>query len=396
MVDYSGLRLWTDFTPGWLLPLREAPRASGRHSFSDGVQVEIRAHVRAVVVRCLPSVGESNLPATVARVNEALDIFSGCGIASVSLGDVASLRMCWFIDADKVLRVITKVTMQFRMGVGGFTKDLDGQVVYHPLPGTWHRSLRYFRLSQSTDDLFDAFRNLYLALESLLNDVAPRRAGEREGDWLRRAVVGAGSHVDLSQYPSGPAGMEAVSLYAELWTGIRNKIFHAKTGTASFLPFDTGPRRPVLDALIRFARLYTALAEALLGIRFHSSGIGQAAFDVIRSSLTQYDLVVADDDTPFDAAETAPSPRGRPTVSLRTSATSDYDGPFSCAVRGVAAASDVRREVAAITRIVGRHGELAASVEVLDGRLNIEGADTFEVDLIMSATGSTIRESYPS
>lgn len=50
--------------------------------------------------------------------------------------------------------------------------------------------MRHFRLSQTTSDLFDAFRNLYLALESLLSTIAPMRLhpdgrpAEGEGVWL--------------------------------------------------------------------------------------------------------------------------------------------------------------------------------------------------------------------
>jgi len=41
----------------------------------------------------------------------------------------------------------------------------------------WHASMRYLRMSKTTDD---PFRNVYLALESLLNRLQPRTPSERE------------------------------------------------------------------------------------------------------------------------------------------------------------------------------------------------------------------------
>jgi hypothetical protein len=88
----------------------------------------------------------------------------------------------------------------------------DGQVV-PPTPQqqpTWHESLRYFRLSQLTDDRVEAFRNAYLAFESILtlqyprHVFPPRRAGgraryESEGVWLERALRAVDSTNPLNQ-----------------------------------------------------------------------------------------------------------------------------------------------------------------------------------------------------
>jgi hypothetical protein len=54
--------------------------------------------------------------------------------------------------------------------------DADENVVdpHPPPPKAWHESLRYYRVSESSTDLHDSFRNLYLALEALLSSVAPR------------------------------------------------------------------------------------------------------------------------------------------------------------------------------------------------------------------------------
>ena len=69
----------------------------------------------------------------------------------------------------------------------------------------WDESLRYFRLSQATDDLFDAFRNLFLALESILSLKTPQQSEGSESKWLRRAWGAARERMSSPQVPSDPA-----------------------------------------------------------------------------------------------------------------------------------------------------------------------------------------------
>ena len=86
------------------------------------------------------------------------------------------------------MRIAIEAQTTFKMTAGG------GPTAY---PLAWHESMRYFRISQITTDMFDAFRNLYLALESLLSHIAPvrlrpnGRPDEGEGQWAKRALQAA-------------------------------------------------------------------------------------------------------------------------------------------------------------------------------------------------------------
>lgn len=68
--------------------------------------------------------------------------------------------------------------------------DAAGNIVPTPpyVPPPHHPAYRYFRYSQAAQSVFDAYRNMFLALEALLDHIAPKQHGEGEGDWLRRAV----------------------------------------------------------------------------------------------------------------------------------------------------------------------------------------------------------------
>jgi hypothetical protein len=121
-----------------------------------------------------------------------------------------------------------------------------------PVPQpVWDESFRYYRLSQSTDDLFDAYRNLYLGLESLLSLIRPKMKREKEGDWLRAALSAANAFAPLSKYVP-PGTSDAISyLVKDLYLDHRNSVFHSKRGGAT-LPHDQVHRGPLEDSLRRW------------------------------------------------------------------------------------------------------------------------------------------------
>ena len=66
-------------------------------------------------------------------------------------------------------------------------------------------SFTYFRLAQLTDELFDAFRNIYLAIEAILSSIVPPNPNEGENKWLKRALLAVHPQlVDLASF--APAG----------------------------------------------------------------------------------------------------------------------------------------------------------------------------------------------
>lgn len=104
-----------------------------------------------------------------------------------------------------------------------------------PLPPVQHHpALRYYRLSQLADDLFDAFRNAYLALEYLVSEVSPKNPGESEPNWLSR-VLGE------QLAPILPGGIDIPSFVESVYKFGRLPLFHAKSYSTIYLPH--GPER---------------------------------------------------------------------------------------------------------------------------------------------------------
>jgi hypothetical protein len=123
--------------------------------------------------------------------------------ASVTIGEWEIEYIVWWPDGSGALtiRIVSITNLAFGIRMSGIKVSGAGEENPAPDPPAtpdWHPSFRYFRLSQASDDLFDAYRNAYLALEAVLSDITPQKLrpnGRRESerDWLtgRRAVARA-------------------------------------------------------------------------------------------------------------------------------------------------------------------------------------------------------------
>jgi len=124
-------------------------------------------------------------------VQKGLDILSINGKGDISLSDSIDAYIIWWNEQSKQFLRIYRVT-DFRMGasVEVTVSDKNGKIIKYDnsKPTEYHESLRYYRLSQITDDLFDSFRNMYLSFESLLSIQTKRRKGEKEGEWIKRGL----------------------------------------------------------------------------------------------------------------------------------------------------------------------------------------------------------------
>jgi hypothetical protein len=100
------------------------------------------------------------------------------------------------------------------------------KIVHHP-------ALRFYRLSQLTDDLFDAFRNAYLCLECLVSDESAKGSSEGEPDWLKRVLA-------AQLAGAVPHGVNSATLVDEIYRLGRLPLFHAKMGKSFLTPYGKG------------------------------------------------------------------------------------------------------------------------------------------------------------
>ena len=246
----------------------EVPSGNGDsdfiYPFGDGSAVVLPANAHVAIVRGVDITGYEDGVALAREIaNRALDMSLTKGAPPAFLDHHKQPEVLWWHEAGTTkLRVLSTTGLTMKMTVTGVVTDANGQIVHQLLPPEtpWHESMRYYRVSEATNDLFDSFRNLYLAIESLLSTANPPvidSAGrpEREGDWLRSALHEAHTRLDLSSFAPASRKSASNAIFHDLYGGLRTAIFHAKQATRTWLPQEWRDRGTIIEARQRYARL---------------------------------------------------------------------------------------------------------------------------------------------
>jgi hypothetical protein len=183
MAALGGMPLALEKMSGASFKLATKARESWVHALGDGSEIEIKAGSEVVVVR-IPTVGSYDLAFGQALVacQKGLDMIAMTRGEILSVGGFQESHFAWWQDpSGPTIRLVgfARMTMEALPAtvVGGTA----------PPPPAWDPCFRYYRLSQMTDDLVDAYRNMFLMRESLLSEFGPRRRErEKTVGWLPR------------------------------------------------------------------------------------------------------------------------------------------------------------------------------------------------------------------
>lgn len=411
MPDFQGIELHRRGSrSGLLLRLARAPDFDAVVPLAGGFEVQVKETVRAVVIRSraekLASLWEG-----VEIANRALDLLGLRRRPPLRLVEVRESHAAWHRRPDggdslSILAAhVARLTFSARVEVRG----PDGEpVVAEPekFPA-WEQSTRYFRMAESSSDLFDSFRNVYLAIESILSEIRPRRHDENgryenEEKWFKASLSAAGELVELDAFaPATLHGNPIHAIWSELVKAFRNAVFHGKSGEDSMLPEVGSDRARMLEAKNRYASMYLAVAGArLYGQGIDPGGLNlaqQTRLGVLEEMQSGTSIGITSDTSPFDPSDERLSPRGEtcefaPAREVRVPGYED----FRCvrAVFGRLALDRVQR--------VGRFGSVGSDdvlklFDSLDGALDLSGLDRLEVTLAQDLKGRPgLREDYSS
>jgi hypothetical protein len=237
-----------------------------------GAEIELRSGQRDAVVRFAGATGASETyERGHAHVQQGLDLISMLGGVDAVIADAENEHMLWWTERGAlVLQVVSPLTFAFRVGVAAVeVRDSEGKVVPPAavIP-QYHVGFRYYRLAQVTDDLYDAYRNMYLAFEVLLSNQFPLRDGEREGEWLKRALRLAATDVQIADLvPQGTPDVVRAVLDL-IYYDARLPLFHAKQGRDFYLPQDSPANREVVSQALRALTLIVLrMAESWFKVR---------------------------------------------------------------------------------------------------------------------------------
>lgn len=249
---------------------------------------------------------------------KALDILAATGSGNLQTISTQDTHVVWWTFGDGLtVRYHSTSTMQFSVGpITLVVKDKDGNVLPPtPVePPPWHPSMRFWRQAQLATDVFDSMRSLWLAVENILDEIAPKGNAEKEGDWVVRAFEAIDGAVQLGNYLP-PANSSPRGAYSYFYDQVRSSLFHAKASRNPVLPHD--PEARLRERHERLSLLYLAILERHTGVRFMRSSFSDAAyaavFDRFRPGLRV--LVTADLDRSLAADQINPS--GAPAASAR-------------------------------------------------------------------------------
>jgi hypothetical protein len=331
--------------------------------------------------------------------NRGLDILSVRGMADLTLDQADVDHVVWWREGSLT------VARVFAVYIGGFTMtanvtvtDSRGRVKKHrpePRP-IWHESYRYFRMGQVSDDLWDAYRNSYLALECILDDlVTAKSPRSSEQEWLKAAIGAVLGPSELAPLIGARSRRPLDTLVHDIYTLNRTAVFHAKTSRRRHIPGTPKSAVELTSSLYRLQRTYLLIAEKKLASRRRSSGLSQEAFDVGADASFGSNpvVVVCDDDSPFDPADLVFSPAGRPVVPLLTIRVPDFDQRLTRHWLGSISAVDLP-DLKGIARLGMTADGQPTLVQCRDDSLTLGGIDRFEILLRYQVEGHAPRARF--
>ncbi|ULN50284.1 hypothetical protein [Mycolicibacterium goodii] len=351
--DYAGVPLqdpgdtWRN---GAVFLLRKPARASCSVSLDGWLTTVVRGH--KAVITCGPSTGtdfEATFTEALNAANRGLDYLSVTGQGDCVIRDAPDDCLVWWPSAalgGVVMRCQVVQPFGIDISMTGVVKDANGNILPSPPPPTpmADDAFRFVRMARTSDDLFDAYRNLFLAFESLLSDLRPRRQvpittprrewwrlwgsqlatgnmkWETEHNWFMDALDHADRLVSLATLT--PPGVTNHKKWISRWmySAERSALMHAKRGQNYLLPHDARDRAELIESLGRLWQYIKNLIEKHLHVRGRSSSLSRYTVEhTARAVLLEFPLIVSDDDGPVNPeAENLIDP-GATVVQLRPS-----------------------------------------------------------------------------
>ncbi len=251
------------------LSLAAAPRNSRLRYFpGDKWEVEIRAGLDHIVARTEKILGhDAMLDEAIETIHRALDLTSVEELDHlVTVAPANNYVTLLRKDRKTTLRYHAVVDFPVEIGVAMEIRRADGTIERPSKapPLIWSTAFRFHRLSQSNDDLFDAFRNLYLGLEALLDQLWRKQPREGEKRWLDRALLAASATVNFSHFAT-PGVLDPIRDVSNRIYDVRVHLFHAKEGRTLIPDQSVGYLR-VANAYQTLLALWTEIVRAWLGL----------------------------------------------------------------------------------------------------------------------------------
>jgi hypothetical protein len=202
------------------------------------------------------------------------------------------------------LQLTSSITFSAGMNMSATVTDPQGNVVPPPpyVPPPHHFAYRYFRYSQAAENILDGYRNMFLALESILDHLAPKQSNEGETEWLARALTVAVQSHGLKLEPfKKRASSDPVDDFLDAhYSAVRCATFHSKSSVGQAIrPGTLAEQDVVLHQLLAVQTLVEALLKSEFSVSLPQSGFYHSGFGLILASFDRATgLMISSGDCP--------------------------------------------------------------------------------------------------
>lgn len=281
----------------------------------EGWEAELRRGHDYIVARTNRSlVGTVLIDGAIDCAHRALDLTSAeNGDHLVTTAPAENFIVSEFVDCHRVVRVQGTCDFPIQTGMTITVTRPDGTIEQQPARPAlaWAPAFRFYRLSQGSRDLFDAYRNMFLGLEAILDQLFPQARREGERAWLLRAIATAGSRFDLAQLATPGASDHTNDIVDRIYR-IRINLFHAKTGRL-LIPDERVSYSAVAETYPVLLNLWSEIARTWLTLPRGGGIITYQGFRaMIEAAYASSKTGVTADDTSPDPNDITPNRDGSP------------------------------------------------------------------------------------
>ena len=279
----------------------------------EGWTTQVKKDAKAVVTfgRATTTDAAATYKVAVKAANDGLDYLSVRGLADAMIQTDRDDFIVWWPEAAGVIVQGTTIsTLRVAGFAEGEARDADGNVKPSPpLTPIQHNAFRFIRMSRTSIYLYDSYRNMFLALECLLNDIVPQQS-EGEGAWFRRVLGEANKLVRVAELAPANEPDPIQWVYDNMYSDERSALSHAKRDY--LLPQDETEREALTASLERLSNYVLSLVKARLRVEHLRSFLSDyTRRGVAEALLLGQKLYVSDDKSPFheddDDATAAPA-----------------------------------------------------------------------------------------
>jgi hypothetical protein len=285
-----------DITPGSqgaIFALSGAGRRHRRQTFGWW-EAELRKDSACLCVRALVSDLNESLAEVIAAAHEVaqrlLDIVAVEERNALLIVEPHD-NVAWRAGPHGLkLQLTSPITFTAEMAsITAVVKNAAGEVLPDPpyMPPQHHFAYRYFRYSQAAGNILDGYRNMFLALESVLDYIDGKGADEPETEWLERALGTAHARgLSLSAFAK-PGSTDPVADFLDAhYSAVRCAAFHSKSSSGHALrPGDLRDYGIVLQQLLAVQTLVEALLKSEFSAKLPSSGFFHSGFGHLLENL---------------------------------------------------------------------------------------------------------------